>query len=166
MGTTKSGRVMNTKGSGHYASEYALIHSSEGDFTKPRKYKKTDRLRLKGGGHSEANLRLLKKYGIKVEITGSYSNGVRIGNIPDHRKSNKQKGNNQSWFPKNWTLRDIRKAGMHVTGLKKNRNVSDGTIIKGTFKGVIVCVFKTHGKIATIFPDKKQNCKFHINHKL
>lgn len=79
MGTTKSGRVMNTKGSGHYPSEYALIHSSEGDFTKPRKYKKTDRLRLKSGGHSEANLRLLKKYGIKVEITGSYSNGVRMG---------------------------------------------------------------------------------------
>ena len=55
---------------------------------------------------------------------------------------------------------------MHVSGLKKNRHVSDGSIIKGTFKGVLVCVLKTNGKIATIFPDKKQNCKFHINHKL
>jgi hypothetical protein len=166
MGTTKSGRVINTKGSGHYPSEYALIHSSEGDFTKPRKYKKTDRLRLKGGGHSEANLNLLKKYGIKFEITGTYSNEVRIGNIPDHRKGYIRSGNNQSWFPKNWTLTDIRKAGMHVTGLKKNRHISDGISMKGTFKGVIVCVKKTRGKIATIFPDKKQNCKLYVNHKM
>ena len=34
MGTTRSGAYINTKGSGKRASDFAVIHSIEGDFTK------------------------------------------------------------------------------------------------------------------------------------
>lgn len=40
MGTTKSGRYLNTKGSARTVSDYALIHSSEGAFVKSIKKKK------------------------------------------------------------------------------------------------------------------------------
>ena len=39
MGTTKSGRYLNTKGSARTVSDYALIHSSEGAFVKSIKEK-------------------------------------------------------------------------------------------------------------------------------
>lgn len=32
MGTSKSGRYLNTKGSGRSVSDFALVHSSEGTF--------------------------------------------------------------------------------------------------------------------------------------
>lgn len=45
------------------------------------------------------------------------------------------------------------RAGEHVSGIKKNRGVKDGITIWGIYKGVRVGVKKTHGQIATIFPD-------------
>ncbi len=33
MGTGKSGRYLNTRGSGRSVSDYALVHSNEGTFT-------------------------------------------------------------------------------------------------------------------------------------
>ena len=33
MGTGKSGRYLNTRGSGRTVSDYALVHSNEGTFT-------------------------------------------------------------------------------------------------------------------------------------
>lgn len=33
MGTGKSGRYLNSKGSGRSVSDFALVHSSEGTFT-------------------------------------------------------------------------------------------------------------------------------------
>lgn len=154
MGTTKPGRVMNTKGSGRKPSEFALVHSSEGDFTKPSK--KNNKVRLKAGGHSESNIRILEKYGVKYELTGKYDNGVRIGNVFEHKNKTKTKNSQQSWFPKDWTIKDIKKAGTHVAGLKNNHHTPDGKIMYGQYKGVRVGVIKTHGKIATIFPDVKQ----------
>ncbi len=32
MGTTRSGRYLNTRGSGRHASEYAVVHSNEGTY--------------------------------------------------------------------------------------------------------------------------------------
>lgn len=32
----------------------------------------------------------------------------------------------QSWFPKSWTDKDIRRAGEHVAELKGNRKIPDG----------------------------------------
>lgn len=69
----------------------------------------------------------------------------------------KRKETGQSWFPRSWTEKDIRRAGEHVAGLKYNRGVADGIRIYGVYKGVRVGVIKTYGKIATVFPDSDQH---------
>ena len=79
-----------------------------------------------------------------------------MGNIPDHKDKRKQTGSNQAWFPSSWTSKDIKHAGEHVAGLKRNRRVADGVTVWGIYKGVRVGVKRTHGKIATIFPDINQ----------
>lgn len=155
MGTGKSGRYLNTKGSGRSVSDFALVHSSEGKYTKP--VRKKDRLRLKSGGHGQIGMNQLDKYGIKYNITKTYPNGVRVGNIPSHRDKRKGKESGQAWFPKSWTNKDIRRAGEHVAGLKGNRHIPDGKTVFGTYKGVRVGIMRTNGKIATIFPDSDQS---------
>lgn len=81
---------------------------------------------------------------------------MRVGSIPDHKDKRKARSNNQSWFPKSWTEKDIRRAGEHVAGLKGHRHVPDGKAVYGVYKGVRVGVIKTNGKIATVFPDIDQ----------
>ena len=160
MGTSKSGRYMNTKGSGTSVSDFALVHSSEGAFTRSQTRengKMIIKLRLNNGGHSQKGLDLLDKYGIKYNIIKTYPNGVRVGNIPNHMQRSKKKGTGQSWFPKSWTEKDIRRAGEHVAGLKNNRRIADGIRVYGIYKGVKVGIIKTHGKIATVFPDSDQH---------
>lgn len=154
MGTSKNGRYLNTKGSGRSVSDFALVHSDEGKYTKPSR--KGDRLRLVSGGHGQTGMDQLDKYGIKYNIVKTYPNGVRIGNIPNHMKKIKRTGIGQSWFPQSWSEKDIRRAGEHVAGLKSNRHASDGEIIYGIYKGVRIGVIKTNGKIATVFPDSHQ----------
>lgn len=163
MGTTMSGRYLNTQGSGRTVSDFALVHSNEGDFSFPEGREKKRRqktgeslIRLKNGGHGQAGINLLDKYGISYRITRIYKNGVRIGNIPDHVNPKKRRNGGQSWFPETWTHKDIRRAALHVAGLKKNRKVPDGIQISGIYKGVRVIVIRTHGKIATVFPDADQ----------
>ena len=63
----------------------------------------------------------------------------------------------QTWFPKSWTTKDIRRAGEHVAGLKGNRHVPDGKAVYGVYKGVRVGVIRTNGKIVTVFPDADQS---------
>ncbi len=154
MGTGKSGRYLNTRGSGRTVSDYALVHSSEGTFTYTPKEHRISK--LKSGGHGQEGINLLEKHGIRYNIVKTYPNGVRVGNIPSHKDPRKRTGTGQTWFPKTWTKKDIRKAGEHVAGLRKNRHVPDGKSIFGTYKGVRVGVIRTHGKIATVFPDTKQ----------
>lgn len=158
MGTSKSGRYLNTKGSGRSVSDFALVHSDEGKYTKPSR--KGDRLRLVSGGHGQTGMEQLNKYGIKYNIEKTYSNGVRVGNIPDHKNPNKRKSMGQTWFPKSWTTKDIRHAGEHVAGLKRNRHAQDGKAVYGIYKGVRVGVIRTNGKIATVFPDADQSPVF------
>ena len=155
MGTGQSGRCLNTKGSSHKVSDFALVHSIEGLFTQPRR--RGEVLRLKSGGHGQKGMNLLDKYGIEYNVVKTYSNGVRIENVPNHKDKRKRTGTNQSWFPKSWSPKDIRRAGEHVTGLKKNRNSPDGVAVFGVYKGVRVGVIRTNGKIATVFPDHNQN---------
>jgi len=160
MGTSKSGRYLNTKGSGRSVSDFALVHSSEGAFTRSQiriSGKMKIVLRLDNGGHGQKGMDLLDKYGIKYNITKTYSNGVRVGNVPTHKQRSKRVGTGQSWFPKSWTEKDIRRAGEHVAGLKGNRRVPDGKTIYGVYKGVRVGVKRTNGKIATVFPDSNQS---------
>lgn len=155
MGTSKNGRYLNTKGSGRSVSDFALVHSDEGKYTKPSR--KGDKLRLVSGGHGQTGMDQLDKYGIKYNVEKTYSNGVRVGNIPNHKNPNKRKSMGQTWFPQSWTTKDIRHAGEHVAGLKGNRHVPDGKAVYGVYKSVRVGVIRTNGKIATVFPDADQS---------
>lgn len=160
MGTSKSGRYMNTRGSCRGVSDFALVHSNEGTFVWKhirRNGKPAKQIRLASGGHGQKGMNLLDKYHIKYNITKTWANGVRVGNVPDHKDKRKARANNQSWFPKSWIARDINRAGEHVAGLKHNRNTPDGKPIFGVYKGVKVGVIRTKGKIATIFPDVNQS---------
>ena len=153
MGTTKTGRVLNTKGAAGVASQFSIVHSNEGDYTKPEK---GNRIRLKNGGHGQTGMNELDKYGIRYKVEKTYPNGVRVGYVIDHKNAAKRKSMGQSWFPKNWTSKDIKHAGEHVANLKGNRHSKDGVAVFGTWKGVRVGVIRTHGKIGTIFPDAWQ----------
>jgi len=156
MGTTKSGRVLNTRGAAGSASQFSVVHSNEGGYTKPHK---GNRIKLKSGGHGQSGMNELDKYGIRYKIEKTYTNGVRVGYVIDHAKKAKRQSMSQSWFPKTWTSKDIKHAGEHVANLKANRHVPDGKRIYGMWKGVRVGVIKTHGQIGTIFPDSKQPIK-------
>jgi len=160
MGTSKSGRYVNTKGSRRSVSDFALVHSSEGAFTRSQTRingKMVIKLRLNNGGHSQRGMDLLDKYGIEYHVVKTYSNGVRVGNVPNHMQRTKKNGIGQAWFPKSWSEKDIKHAGEHVAGLKSNRKKPDGQTMWGVYKGVRVGVKKTNGKIATVFPDSNQN---------
>ena len=160
MGTSKSGRYLNTKGSGGNVSNFALVHSNEGAFVRSQTRengKMKVKLRLNNGGHGQKGMDLLDKYGIKYNVVKTYSNGVRVGNIPNHMQRSKRDGVGQAWFPRSWTNKDIKHAGEHVAGLKSNRHVADGVKIYGTYNGVRVGVIRTYGKIATVFPDSNQS---------
>lgn len=156
MGTTKSGRVMNTYGAAGTASHYAIVHSNEGAYTKPEK---GQHIRLKSGGHGQTGMNELDKYGIEYNIIKTYPNGVRVGNIPNHKNKKKRTGTNQAWFPESWTSKDIKHAGEHVANLKGNRHRPDEIAVFGMWKGVRVGVIRTHGQIGTIFPDSTQPVK-------
>lgn len=156
MGTTKTGRVLNTHGAAGTASHFAVIHSSEGAYTKPQK---DGRIRLKSGGHGQAGMNELDKYGIEYHVVKTYPNGVRVGYVPNHKQKTKQTGTNQAWFPRDWTTKDIKHAGEHVANLKSNRHSRDGETVFGMWKGVRVGVIRTHGQIGTIFPDSHQPYK-------
>jgi hypothetical protein len=153
MGTTKSGRVLNTRGAAGSASQFSVVHSNEGAYTKPQK---GGQIRLKSGGHGQAGMNELDKYGIRYKVEKVYPNGVRVGYITNHTNKAKRKSMSQSWFPKEWTSKDIKHAGEHVANLKGNRHSGDGVIVFGMWKGVRVGVMRTHGQIGTIFPDSKQ----------
>ncbi len=117
---------------------------------------KKQKIRLESGGHGQDGMDQLKKYGIEFNIVKTYSNGVRVGNIPNHDKVSKRTGTGQAWFPKSWSAKEIQRAGDHVASLKSNRNTKDGDRIYGMWKGVRVVVIRTNGQIGTIFPDSNQ----------
>lgn len=129
-------------------SEKALKHSSLGEYTKTN--------RLKSGGHGQESLDYMNKNGIKYNITKTYTNGVRIGNVPNHEKPKKRVGNNQSWFPKEWDKQTIKKAGQSVA---KGKKYPDGKIKNRYVKGVDIGIIRTNGKIATVFPLSQQKSK-------
>lgn len=153
MGTTKTGRTLNTHGARGVASHFAVVHSNEGAYTHPQK---GNRIKLKSGGHGQTGINELNKYGIRYVVEKTYPNGVRVGHILDHINKAKRKSMGQSWFPKDWTSKDIKHAGEHVANIKSNRKVKDGVKMYGMWKGVRVVVIRTNGKIGTIFPDSNQ----------
>ena len=131
----------------------AIEHSSRGTFTSGDKNHKP---RLLSGGHGEENLQSLKKYGRDYNIVAKYPNGVRLGNIPSHKKPRNQKGEWQVWFPKSWTRKTIRKAGEKTINSIPYK-LPDGYHMYGTYRKVKVGVIRTKGKVATIYPYHKQS---------
>ena len=78
MGTGKSGRYLNTRGSGRTVSDFAVVHSKEGRFVKTLvkvNGKVQFKPRLAAGGHGQAGMDLLDKYGIKYNIIKAISIG-------------------------------------------------------------------------------------------
>lgn len=93
MGTTKSGRYFATKGSGRSVSDFALVHSNEGDFRWKdihKNGKPAKQIRLANGGHGQKGMDLLDKYGIEYHVVKTFSNGVRVGYVPDHKQKGKK----------------------------------------------------------------------------
>jgi len=160
MGTTRCGRYLNTVGSATIVSDYAMVHSDEGDFCWRQihiKGKPAKEIRLKAGGHGQNGMDLLDKFHIKYNVVITYPNGVRVGNVPDHHSKLKRNGTGQSWFPKDWSARKIRRAGEYVAQQKRNLGTADGKVMYGTFYGVRVGVILTNGQISTVFPDNDQS---------
>jgi len=152
MGTGDSGRYYTSHGS-RRVHHGALIHSFDGKFSRNPRTGKIQN--IKSGGHGQSALDFMDRHGIRYNIVKTYPNGVRVGNIPSIKDRIKRVGTGMAWFPKSWTQRDMVRAGEHVSRLKANRHVQDGVIAWGTYKGVRVGVIKTHGQIATVFPDSR-----------
>ncbi|STD21156.1 EndoU domain-containing protein [Enterococcus mundtii] len=131
--------------------EKSLKHADMGDFTINPSTGKISK--MKSGGHGQANIAFLEENGFEVNIEKIYPNGVRIGNVPDHKVKAKRTGGNQSWFPENWTNKDIENAGQYIANQKNFVGAKEGEAIFGEFNGVRVGVIKNDGKPATIFPD-------------
>jgi len=152
-----------------YSSEYPnttnfdvskrIEHSNIGDFNNNN--------RLINGGHGQANIEELEKRNIIYNIEHTYKNGVRVGNIPNHKTKAKQSGRNQAWFPKEWTATDIEAAGKKVLSDRSVviASIFDGKItsytVFGEYNGVTVGVItdingEMTSKIGTIFPDNHQ----------
>lgn len=110
----------------------------------------------------------MEQFGIQYNIVKEYYNGVRIGNVPDHKEKIKQTGTKQSWFPVTWKAADIQKAGEYVANLKDKSRYTlepkwiDDELIAifkyANFKGVTVgMVYDVkQKKITTVFPDETQ----------
>ena len=80
MGTTQTGRILNTKGSDRTVSAYVLVHSVEGAYRNVDSKDPKNKLRLESGGHGEDVFKILKKHNIGYIITKTFPNGVRVGN--------------------------------------------------------------------------------------
>lgn len=135
-------------GKKEHISEDAIKHSNEGEFNTVG--------RLVSGGHGQKNIEKLLEYNQEFNILKTYSNGVRVGNVPKHKKNRKQKGTNQSWFPKWWNAKTIKRAGQVVA---RGKRKEDGLIKTGYYFKVFIGIIRKRGKIATIFPMNVQKNK-------
>jgi len=148
--------------------EETTAHASLGDFTNPKNPKKQAVGNFKSGGHGQENINFLKQHAIEYNIVHEYPNGVRIGNVPEHKDKIKKTGTKQSWFPKNWSSEEIAKAGRSVANNKDlskyelKPNIVNDQVISifkySEYKGVTVgiCYDVNKRKITTIFPDETQ----------
>ena len=150
MGSGVSGRYYTSYGS-HAIHHEGIIHSFEGEYT----MKDGNPARLKKGGHGQAAVDVMDANSIKYEVNKTYSNGVRVGNIPNAKESFRQTGNHHSWFPKNWTDKTVIAASEYVLKLKKNAGATEGMKITGTYKGVSIIAWVGKNGISSIYPDVK-----------
>lgn len=135
-------------------SKDRLEHSSLGDWTKTN--------RLEKGGHGQRGMEKLLSTGVEPVIYKQYSNGVRIGSVPNHKSPTKNTNSNransdigQSWFPENWDDDKIMLAGTYTA------NISSGEGIAkiGIYDGVEIVVYINDGEIGTICPNNMRQPK-------
>jgi hypothetical protein len=111
--------------------------------------------RMVSGGHTQAAMVECTLKGIDYEVTGTFSNGVRIGNVPSSETRKKRTGNGQAWFPQNWDEDKVRTAGTAIAN--DGQDLVDGYHKTGVYDGVAVRVLVDDGEITTICPDLDQN---------
>ena len=135
-------------------SKDRLEHSSLGDWTKTN--------RLDKGGHGQRGMEKLLSTGVEPVIYKQYSNGVRIGSVPNHKNPNKQTGNSkpnsdigQSWFPENWNDDKIMLAGTYAA----NTGSGEGITKIGIYDGVEIVVYINDSEIGTICPNNMRQPK-------
>ncbi|MCI9417840.1 MAG: hypothetical protein HFI82_10655 [Eubacterium sp.] len=130
-------------------SSSAMKHATVGDYTNTN--------RLAKGGHSQAAIDYMDEKGIKYYVTKTYSNGVRIGYVENHKTPTKNgditKRPNadvgQAWFPENWNEDDVRNAGTFVA----NKGIGTEDVKFAEYKGVKVGIYvDSNGNPTTIFP--------------
>lgn len=154
-----------------FIPESTVAHADFGDYTNPKNPKKIKpkEIRLKKGGHGQKGMDELDRLDIDYDMVKEYTNGVRIGNLPNHLEKIKRTGTKQAWFPKSWSDEDISKAAEYVANLSdidkyvitKNYD-KDGKLISkfkyANYKDVTVgvCFDVKKQKITTIFPDETQ----------
>lgn len=149
-------------------SDKTLKHSTVGDFTNLKNPKKPPSEKnggkMKGGGHSQANIDLLESKGYSYTITKTYDNGVRIGNVVLHKDNEKSENSGQSWFPVDWGNDEVLKAGTYVANnpfeIKELRN-KDGALsgykLTAEYNGIEVIVINNFdNEPGSIFPNKNQ----------
>lgn len=154
-----------------FIPQSTIEHASFGEYSNPKNPKKVKpkEIRLTKGGHGQKAIDELERLNIDYNIVKEYTNGVRIGNVPNHRDKLKREGTKQAWFPKHWTDGDITKAAEYVANLSngaeymitKNYDI-EGNLIS-IFKyanyddvTVGVCFDAKKRRITTIFPDETQ----------
>ncbi|MGN1480743.1 phage minor head protein [Porcipelethomonas sp.] len=149
-------------------SNKTLEHSTVGTFANLKNPKKppSDKNggKMKGGGHSQANIDLLESKGYSYTITKTYDNGVRIGNVMLHKDNEKSENSGQSWFPENWNNDDVLKAGTYVVNnpskieeLIDKFGTLSGYKLTAEYNDIEVIVIKNLDNVpGSIFPNKNQ----------
>lgn len=102
----------------------------------------------------EESIKEMERRGIEYNITKTYPNGVRIGNIPNSKNSNARKPNSHTWFPASWTEKDVADAANYVRS--KIKSPKDNIEYTRTYKGVRTTIVCNNGKIKTVYPNKIQ----------
>jgi hypothetical protein len=129
-----------------------LNHANIGDYASPSPEYPYGR--LKAGGHGQAGMNECNTKGIDYAVTGTYTNGVRIGSVPSSDAKLKRDGG-QTWFPDSWTDDDIRCAGTYTAN--SGALLMDGYHKTAAYKGVAVRILQdSAGNITTICPDYDQ----------
>lgn len=133
-------------------SNERLKHSVLGDYSTASKQYPYGR--MKAGGHSQAAMNMCDEKKIEYTVTKTFSNGVRIGNVPSSGMAMKRSRNGQAWFPESWNEEKILIAGTTVA----NNGVpfEDGVRKTGVYDGVAVRVLMNNGVIGTVCPDLEQ----------
>lgn len=134
-------------------SDDILEHSVGGTFISSSKQYPNGR--MASGGHAQLAMQNCNTKGITYSVEKTFSNGVRIGNVPTSKLKIKQSGNGQAWFPEDWDENKILEAGTAIAN--DGQLLIDGYRKTGIYDGVAVRVLMDNGRVSTICPDLDQN---------